>query len=98
MLVASGGQAAAREASRKVANVDIEAACVFHEITKHSYTSVRSVPHYLDWNNRPMAYKNYPAAGAVALPRDLTLLSVFPVASLLLYGRRSATTIYSTNP
>jgi len=52
MLIAGGGQGAAREVSRKVANVDIVAACVFHEITKHSYTSVRSVPHYLDWNNR----------------------------------------------
>ena len=54
-----------------MANADIEAACVFHEITKHSYTSVRTVPHYLDWNNRPMAYKTYPSAGALALPRDL---------------------------
>jgi hypothetical protein len=46
-------------------------ACVFHEITKHSYTFVRTVPHHLDWNNRPMAYKIYPSAGALALPRDL---------------------------
>ena len=80
-----------------MANADIEAACVFHEVTKHSYTSVRSVPHYLDWNNRPIAYKIYPGTGALALPRDLTLLSVFPVASLLLYERRSATTIHSAN-
>jgi hypothetical protein len=35
-----------------LANADIEAARAFHEITKHSYTSVRSVRHYLDWNNR----------------------------------------------
>ncbi len=65
-----------------MANADIEAACVFHEITKHSYTSVRSVPHYLDWNNRPMAYKIYPAAGALALPRDLTLPAVPTFAAL----------------
>jgi hypothetical protein len=35
-----------------VANANIEAACVFHEITKHSYTTVRPVPHHLNWNNR----------------------------------------------
>jgi SagB-type dehydrogenase family enzyme len=51
----------------------IEAARVFHEVTKHSYTSVRSTPHYLDWDNRPMPYKIYPEAGAIALPRDLGL-------------------------
>src|SRR5713101_8096262 len=82
MLMGGGGQGAAREASRKVANADIEAACVFQEITKHSYTSVRSVPHSLDWNNRPMAYKIYPGAGAVALPRDLTLPAMPTFAAL----------------
>src|SRR5229473_1397605 len=65
-----------------MANADIEAACVFHEITKHSCTSVRSVPHYLDWNNRPMAYKIYPGAGALALPRDLTLPAMPAFAAL----------------
>jgi SagB-type dehydrogenase family enzyme len=65
-----------------VANADIEAARAFHEITKHSFTSVRSVPQYLDWNNRPMAYKIYPAAGAVALPRDLTLPAMPAFAAL----------------
>ena len=65
-----------------MANADIEAACVYHEITKHSHTSVRSVPHYLDWNNRPMAYKIYPAAGAVALPRDLALPAIPTFAAL----------------
>jgi len=71
-----------REVSRKVANADIEEARAFHEITKHSYTSVRTVPHHLDWNNRPMAYKIYPAAGTLALPRDLTLPAVPTFAAL----------------
>jgi SagB-type dehydrogenase family enzyme len=65
-----------------MANADIEAARAFHEITKHSYTSVRSVPHYLDWNNRPLAYKIYPAAGSLALPRDLTLPAIPTFAAL----------------
>ena len=41
---------------------------------------MRSVPHYLDWNRRPIARKINPA-----VPRDLTLLSVFPVLPLLRY-------------
>src|SRR5260370_6570276 len=82
MLIAGGGQGAQGRHRGKMANADIEAACVFHEITKHSYTSVRSVPHSLDWNNRPMAYKIYPAAGALALPRDLTLPAMPTFAAL----------------
>lgn len=51
----------------------IEASRVYHDLTKHSYTSVRSAPHFLDWDNRPMPYKIYPDAGVLALPRDLDL-------------------------
>ncbi len=51
----------------------IEAARVYHAVTKHSYTSVRSAGYALDWDNRPLPYKIYPDAGAIALPRDLSL-------------------------
>ena len=54
-------------------NHEIDIARFFHEVTKHSYTSVRSDGHMLDWENRPLAYKIYPQAGAIALPRDLEL-------------------------
>ncbi|MGA7873595.1 MAG: SagB/ThcOx family dehydrogenase [Candidatus Binatus sp.] len=60
----------------------IEAARVFHEITKHSYTSVRSSPHFLDWDIKPLPYKIYPGAASVALPRDLNL-SATPTLSAL---------------
>ena len=56
-----------------MANRNIEAARFFHEVTKHSYTSVRSAPHQLDWENRPLPYKIYPDAPVVMLPRDLNL-------------------------
>lgn len=54
-------------------NWDIEAAHTYHELTKHSYTSVRTGEHPLDWNNRPAPYKIYPEAGSMALPRDIDL-------------------------
>lgn len=57
-------------------NDNIEAARVFHDATKHSYTSVRSAPHFLDWENKPLPYKIYPEAGALALPRDLSLPAI----------------------
>jgi SagB-type dehydrogenase family enzyme len=58
-----------------MANDYIEAAR-FHEITKHSYTSVRSSTHFLDWNNKPLPYKIYPDALAIGLPRDFRLARV----------------------
>jgi SagB-type dehydrogenase family enzyme len=66
-------------------NEYIEAARVFHEITKHSYTSVRSSPHFLDWDNKPIPYKIYPGAASIALPRDLNLSSTPTLAALSSY-------------
>jgi SagB-type dehydrogenase family enzyme len=63
----------------------IEAARVFHEITSHSYTSVRSSPHLLDWDIKPLPYKIYPGAASVPLPRDLNLSSTPALAALSSY-------------
>src|SRR5258705_2088676 len=68
-----------------LANDYIEAARVFHEVTKHSYTSVRSSPHLLDWDVKPLPYKIYPGAASVALPRDLNL-SGMPTLTALATG------------
>jgi SagB-type dehydrogenase family enzyme len=57
-------------------NRDIEAARTYHATTKHSYTSVRTDGHFLDWENRPMPYKLYPEVSGLALPRDLSLARV----------------------
>ncbi len=66
-------------------NHEVDIARFFHESTKHSYTSVRSDGHMLDWENRPLAYKIYPQAGAIALPRDLEL-SARPVLATIAGG------------
>jgi SagB-type dehydrogenase family enzyme len=73
-----------------VGNEYLEASRVFHESTKHSYTSVRSSPHYLDWEIKPMPYKIYPAAGALALPRDLVLPRTPALAAIAEDGRGRA--------
>jgi SagB-type dehydrogenase family enzyme len=77
-------------------NNDRGAARLFHEVTKHSYTNVRSNPHALDWQNRPLTYKIYPAAGAIALPRELDL-STMP-ATAAIAGGAQASTIGVANP
>jgi SagB-type dehydrogenase family enzyme len=63
-------------------NRDISVALAYHEATKHSYTSVRTGAHFLDWSNRPLPYKIYPGAGALALPRDLSLSATSTLAAL----------------
>jgi SagB-type dehydrogenase family enzyme len=57
-------------------NRDIDAARTYHATTKHSYTSVRTDGHHLDWDNRPMPYKLHPEVAGLALPRDLSLARI----------------------
>ncbi len=68
----------------------IEAARVFHEVTKHSYTSVRSSPHLLDWDVKPLPYKIYPGAASVALPRDLNLSGMSTLTALTMHPKESS--------
>ncbi len=52
-------------------NRDIPAAWRYHNGTKHSYLSVRSNPHYLDWSNQPLPFKVYPEIEPRPLPREV---------------------------
>src|SRR5216684_156501 len=63
-------------------NRDIQAAWKYHEATKHSYGSVRSSAHFLDWANRPLPFKIYPAIKAIALPRDVPQTGVAALAAI----------------
>jgi len=54
----------------------------YHDLTKHSYWSVRTSAHFLDWANRPSPFKVYPDAESIALPRDLTP-SGFPLLAAI---------------
>jgi SagB-type dehydrogenase family enzyme len=76
-----------------LSNNDIEVARTFHELTMHSYTSVRSGGHRLDWDNRPLPYKIYPQAGALSLPRDLTLPDIPTLEVLTAPGIKNSKTL-----
>ena len=43
----------------------------YHDLTKHSYSSIRTRPHYLDWDNQPSPFKVYTDIEPIPLPRDL---------------------------
>jgi len=47
----------------------------FHDRTAHSYASVRSSGHALDWELKPLPFKIYPDLPAVVLPPALDLLA-----------------------
>ena len=51
-------------------NRDLDAAWTYHNATKHSYASVRTGGHYLDWANQPAPFKVYPALAPIPLPRE----------------------------
>src|SRR5258708_40363455 len=70
-------------------NRDIEAAWKYHDGTKHSYWSVRSSTHFLDWANRPLPFKIYPTIETIALPRDVPQTGVAALAAIS-GGARSA--------
>jgi len=54
-------------------NQDLQSAWRYHELTDHSYWSVRTTPHYLDWHNKPSPFKIYPALEAIPLPKEFAM-------------------------
>jgi SagB-type dehydrogenase family enzyme len=53
-----------------MSNRDIAAAWKYHNATKHSYASIRTNPHTLDWANKPLEYKIYPTLEVTRLPNE----------------------------
>ncbi len=54
-----------------MSNRDTGAARDYHERTKHSPVSIRSVPHYLDWDNQPHPFKVYENLDSLPLEEHL---------------------------
>lgn len=53
-------------------NRDLQATWAYHNGTKHSYESVRTNRHYLDWDNQPMPFKIYSQLEPIPLPQQLS--------------------------
>jgi len=52
-------------------NRETEAAWAYHDGTKHSYQSIRTNPHYLDWENQPIPFKIYSGLEPIPLRQQL---------------------------
>ena len=63
-------------------NQDIAAAWKYHNATKHSYASIRTNPHVLDWENKPFAFKIYPTLEVMRLPRDVKQTGVAALSAI----------------
>ena len=57
-------------------NRELEATLAYHNGTKHSAHSIRSSPHYLDWDNQPLPLKIYSTLEPIPLPNDFPFSDV----------------------
>jgi SagB-type dehydrogenase family enzyme len=65
-----------------MSNRDLQAAWKYHDGTKHSYWSVRTSGHVLDWANRPLPFKIYATVEHIALTKDLPQTGVAALAAI----------------
>ena len=63
-------------------NRTLEAASSYHDATKHSYASIRSNPHFLDWDNQPSPFKVYTALEPLPLPREVRQTGVAALSAI----------------
>jgi len=63
-------------------NANAEAGWNYHEATKHSYTSVRTNPHFLDFDNQPLPFKIYPALEPSRLPTEVRQTGVAALSAI----------------
>ena len=63
-------------------NCKLEVARRYHDATKHSYSSVRSGAHFLDWANQPAPFKIYPTLQLLPLPGTLRQSGVAALSAI----------------
>jgi len=63
-------------------NRTLDAAWTYHEATKHSYTSIRSNPHFMDWANQPLPFKIYPTLEPIGLPEEVRQTGVAALSAI----------------
>jgi SagB-type dehydrogenase family enzyme len=64
-------------------NRNSEAAWNYHEATKHSYASIRTNPHFMDWSNQPLPFKIYPTLEPMRLPGELRQSGVAALSAIV---------------
>ncbi|MFQ5540233.1 MAG: SagB/ThcOx family dehydrogenase, partial [Candidatus Binatia bacterium] len=70
-------------------NRHLEAAWAYHNGTKHSYQSIHTNPHYLDWEIQPLPFKIYPKLEAIPLTHHLSFSGVAALSAIAETGSQS---------
>jgi len=78
-------------------NREIEAAWTYHNGTKHSYQSIRTNPHYLDWENQPIPFKIYPRLEPIVLPQHLSSSGMAALSAISAIGGRAESEVRLTS-
>jgi SagB-type dehydrogenase family enzyme len=63
-------------------NRNPQAAWTYHDATKHSYVSIRTNPHFMDWSNQPLPFKIYPTLEPMRLPSELRQTGVAALSAI----------------
>ncbi len=63
-------------------NQNLDVALSYHNATKHSYVSVRSNQHSLDFNNQPIPFKIYPTLNPSPLPAEVRQTGVAALSAI----------------
>src|SRR6202521_158896 len=63
-------------------NRNLQAAWTYHDGTKHSYTSIRTNPHFMDWSNQPLPFKIYPTLEPLRLPNEVRQTGVAALSAI----------------
>ena len=69
-------------------NREFEAAWDYHNRTKHSYYSIRTDPHFMDWENQPIPFKIYSTLDPIPIPQDLSSSGVPALTAIATEGFR----------
>ena len=70
-------------------NRNVEAAWSYHNETKHSNQSIRTNPHYLDWENQPLPFKIYSKLEPIPLTHRLSPSGVAALSAIAGTGAQS---------
>ncbi len=72
-------------------NEEIARLFAYHQATKHTYQSVRTGAHYLDWKNQPNPFRIYEGAPTILLAPDPGFSDTGTFAAIAALANRAAT-------
>src|ERR1035441_9679363 len=69
-------------------NKETDRLFAYHQATKHTFQSVHTTAHYLDWDNQPDPIRTYDGAPVIPLPPEpgFTNIGTFAAMALLATG------------